>query len=94
MRATPLSTPIRHVLYVNTKMSAVSEPEVEELVLPGLVGKKDEQPGGGKEKADKVTGQRLKLINTGDDSDEDLETEEEEDVSEMFDFLLIYLIRF
>ena len=66
-------------------MSAASEPEVEELVLPGLVGKKDEQPGG-KDKADKVTGQRLKLINLGDDSDEDLDAEEEEDVSEAFNY--------
>ena len=56
-------------------MSA-SEAEVEELVLPGLVGKREEQPG--KDKADKVTGQRLKEINLGDDSDEDLDAEDED----------------
>ena len=53
---------------------------MEELILPGLVGKKEEQPG--KDKADKVTGQRLKQINLGEDSDEDLDTEDEEDVSD------------
>ena len=60
-----------------------AEPEVEELVLPGLVtvGKKEEQTE--KDKADKVTGQRLKQLNLGEDSDEDLDTEEDEDVSGM-----------
>ena len=73
-------------------MSA-SEAEVEELVLPGLVGKREEQPG--KDKPDKVTGQRLKEINLGDDSDEDLDAEDE-DVSDRwslnkssFDLLLL-----
>ena len=72
---------LAHQTRVNTyaKMSA-SEAEVEELVLPGLVGKKEEQPG--KDKADKVTGQRLKEINLGEDSDEDIDTEDEEDVSD------------
>ena len=72
---------LAHQTRVNTyaKMSA-SEAEVEELVLPGLVGKKEEQPG--KDKADKVTGQRLKQINLGEDSDEDIDTEDEEDVSD------------
>ena len=60
---------------------SVSEAEVEELILPGLVGKKDEEPGKGK--ADKVTGQRLKQIVPGEDSDgEDLDAEDEEDVSD------------
>ena len=58
-----------------------TEPEVEELVLPGLVGKKDEQTE--KDKADKVTGQRLKQFNLGEDSDEDLDADDEEDVSLM-----------
>ena len=56
----------------------VVEPEVEELVLPGLVEKKDEE---GKEKADKVTGQRLNQLHLGNDSDDDLDAEDEEDVS-------------
>lgn len=65
---------------VHTKMSA--EEVDAELVLPGLVGKEEEkQPG--KDKADKVTGQRLKQINLGDDSDEDLDAEDEEDVSDL-----------
>jgi hypothetical protein len=74
----PTATPIKHV-FTRKKMSA-SEAEVEELVLPGLVGKREEQPG--KDKADKVTGQRLKEINLGDDSDEDLDAEDDEDVSD------------
>ena len=62
----------------------MSAEEVDaELVLPGLVGKEEEkQPG--KDKADKVTGQRLKQINLGDDSDEDLDAEDEEDVSDLW----------
>ena len=55
-----------------------SEPDVEELVLPGLVKKKDEDE---KDKADKVTGQRLKQLNLGEDSDDDSDAVDEEDVS-------------
>lgn len=58
-----------------------NEPEVEELILPGLVEKKDEED---KEKADKVTGQRVKQLNLGEDCDDDLDTEDEEDVSQRF----------
>ena len=67
----------------NTCSHEMSAEEVDaELVLPGLVGKEEEkQPG--KDKADKVTGQRLKQINLGDDSDEDLDAEDEEDVSDL-----------
>lgn len=55
-----------------------SEPDVEELVLPGLVKKKDEEE---KDKADKVTGQRLKQLNLEEDSDDDSNVADEEDVS-------------
>ena len=53
---------------------------MEELVLPGLVGRKEEEEKD--VKADKVTGQRLKLPNVGDDSDEDVDSEDEDDVSQ------------
>ena len=55
-----------------------SEPDVEELVLPGLVKKKDEEE---KDKADKVTGQRLKQLNLEEDSDDDSDAADEDDVS-------------
>ena len=62
------------------------EPEVEELVLPGLVGKKEDEEKD--VKADKVTGQRLKLPNVGDDSDNELDSEDEDDVSQSVTVIL------
>lgn len=55
------------------------EGPVEELVLPGLVGKKDDKTE--KDRADKVTGQRMKQLNLAEDSYEDPDTDDEEDVS-------------
>ena len=70
-------TPTTHVF--GREMSSELEPEVEELVLPGLVGKKDEEE---KERADKEAGQKLKQLLLGGDSDGDSDTEDDDDVSQ------------